>query len=66
MKNDEMTLSDEEATAIGQLFKASDELCTAVISGSAGQMQLALAVARAISDYRRIGHPERGTTKHHR
>jgi hypothetical protein len=48
-------LNSEDATLLKSALNAADDLCTAVISGQPGQMQLALAVARSLGDVRRRG-----------
>jgi len=48
-----MKLEEKEEAALKDLLKASDALCSAVISGNAGQMQLALSVARVLGDIKK-------------
>jgi len=49
----DMKLEEKEEAALKDLLKASDALCSAVISGNAGQMQLALSVARVLGDIKK-------------
>lgn len=48
-----MKLEEKEAVALKDLLKLSDALCSAVISGRAGQMQLALGIARILGDIKK-------------
>lgn len=48
-----MKLEEKEEMALKELVKASDTLCSAVISGRQGQMQLALSVARILSEIKK-------------
>jgi len=48
------TLDEEQAAALRAVLNSADSLCTSVVSGrTQGQMQLALDVARALSDLKR-------------
>lgn len=46
-------VSDKVLEDVAKLVKSVDDLCTAVISGKSGQMQLALNVARILSELKR-------------
>jgi len=52
--NKTVTVDTEVLDAVAALVAAADVLCTAVISGSQGQMKLALATIRAMDDIKRI------------
>jgi len=48
------TLDEEQAASLRAVLNSADALCTSVVSGKTqGQMQLALDVARALSDLKR-------------
>lgn len=44
---------DEAHDVVKEALFAADELCTAVVNGKSGLMQVALKVARALDDVRR-------------
>jgi hypothetical protein len=48
-------VDEKQLVSIRSLLNSTDELCTAVISGKPGQMQLALRVAGVLSDLKRQG-----------
>ena len=51
--NKTVTIDTDTLDAVDALVTAADGLCTAVISGAAGQMKLALATIRMMDDLRK-------------
>jgi hypothetical protein len=48
-------MNEAQLETLRALLDSADRLCTAVVSGAPGQMQLALAVAGQLSDLKRRG-----------